>query len=267
MYRALCLSIIVHFIILIPLSVNKKNLSFAEEKSIKSNLVFYRKSPVKKEIEKKEEVIEKNEVKTNHLAENFSIDKKSNFVHEKKIEKKVEPIKKNKKEIKEEILTRDTKNENIIVEKKVENEIIEEKEVIQKEEYIDEEVKVVEEPHDNKKVVNNPLENHKDFFKDTDGSFIAINPNNQGINLTFKSNPHPKYPENFRRIRLRRGLVIETTFIINTLGKVENIKLLNTNPKEFEDEVIKALELWTFEPVVYNGQNIKVKVNKNFIFK
>ncbi len=262
MFRAILISIIVHLIILISFSAKKTTNKIMKKENIKSNLVFYRKNlDLKKEVLVK---IERNEVKKNHLAENLKINKESNFVHEKKVQEKKENNLAIMKNLTEEILTTDKNSKRIVKEKEIKKQ-----EVISKEDIplnnmkiSHKEIKVID-----NKIIKNSFEHSKDFLRDVDGSFIAINSNIDGINLTFKENPQPVYPKNFRRVRLRRGLVIETSFIINTSGKVENIKLLNTNPKEFEEEVKKALELWSFEPIVYNGERIKVKVNKNFIFK
>lgn len=276
MYKAIILSIIAHLILFFSISESKEKNNLAIDKSIKSNLIFYKIKPEKKLDKPLKKPIDK-KLDKQHLAENLKIDTESNIV-----EKRNEIVNVNKsliveKELKVEKVLKVEKSpvvnikENLVSNKDtfVKTPIIEEVKVEEKNEVGEKsKVEVKEEEYEVKKEKNiDFFAKDKNFSLDSDGSYIAINPQSTGINLTIKSSHEPKYPSNYRRVRLRRGVVIETSFIINTEGKVEDIKVLNNNPKEFEEEVIKALKLWSFEPVVYMGEKIKIKANKNFIFK
>lgn len=67
----------------------------------------------------------------------------------------------------------------------------------------------------------------------------------------------PKYPGKARRLALEGW--VELMFDVNGLGDVENIRVVDSQPKRtFEREASKALAQWKFRPMVFQGQKQRV---------
>ena len=62
------------------------------------------------------------------------------------------------------------------------------------------------------------------------------------------------------------GLVV-ITFVIDTLGNVQDIKILKSLSPGYDKEAIRLASLLTFEPGLMNGKKIKVKYNLPIRFK
>lgn len=68
----------------------------------------------------------------------------------------------------------------------------------------------------------------------------------------------PAYP----RGALRRSITgwVELAFVVNETGGVEEISILNAEPSSiFNDAATKSLSQWQFEPIVKNGQALKIR--------
>ena len=61
---------------------------------------------------------------------------------------------------------------------------------------------------------------------------------------------------------------VKTTFVVNSAGKVGDIKVIEAKPKGvFERTVIRALSKYTYKPGTKDGQMVATRVRKKFEFK
>lgn len=103
------------------------------------------------------------------------------------------------------------------------------------------------------------------FIANLDGTYTAIS--SKGINFEIITQVDPDYPRQAEIIRYNKSIIVEVRFLVNLNGNIEDIKILKSHEKfGFDKEVISALKKWKFKPIVYNGKNIKVYFNKEFIF-
>ena len=119
-----------------------------------------------------------------------------------------------------------------------------------------------------KKENKNSGENIKkevNFIENSDGTYTAVS--SKGIDFKILKEISPNYPRQAEMARYNKTVIVEAKFLVGTDGSVENIKIIKSHEKfGFDKEVISALKKWKFKPVVYNGRNIKVYFNKEFIF-
>ena len=119
-----------------------------------------------------------------------------------------------------------------------------------------------------KKENKNSGENIKkevNFIENSDGTYTAVS--SKGIDFKILKEISPNYPRQAEMARYNKTVIVEAKFLVGTDGSVENIKIIKSHEKfGFDKEVIQALKKWKFKPVVYNGRNIKVYFNKEFIF-
>ena len=101
---------------------------------------------------------------------------------------------------------------------------------------------------------------------DYSGTFSESDLDND-LNLNYRANP--KYP----RMAIRRNIeaTVKCSFIINTTGQVESIKVLETVPAGheslFKSACERALRKWKFKPNMINGRPVRVKVFQELEFK
>ena len=103
------------------------------------------------------------------------------------------------------------------------------------------------------------------FIENSDGTYTAVS--SKGIDFKILKEISPDYPRQAEMARYNKTVIVEAKFLVGTDGSVEDIKIIKSHEKfGFDKEVISALKKWKFKPVVYNGRNIKVYFNKEFIF-
>lgn len=89
----------------------------------------------------------------------------------------------------------------------------------------------------------------------------------KSINFKILKEVQPKYPKKAKLIKFNKKIVIETKFLVDSSGKVKDIIFLSSYEKlGFNDEVIKALKKWEFEPIILNNKETEVYFYKKFIF-
>ena len=119
-----------------------------------------------------------------------------------------------------------------------------------------------------KKENKNSGENIKkevNFIENSDGTYTAVS--SKGIDFKILKEISPNYPRQAEMARYNKTVIVEAKFLVGTDGSVEDVKIIKSHEKfGFDKEVIQALKKWKFKPVVYNGRNIKVYFNKEFIF-
>lgn len=104
-------------------------------------------------------------------------------------------------------------------------------------------------------------------IREKSGNDISIKENLEGITLSFISKEQPKYPEIYKKIRLRRAVAVEISILVGIDGRVEEIQYKNKVPEEFQVEVEKAVYSWELQPVICDGENVKLRLQERFIFK
>lgn len=118
-----------------------------------------------------------------------------------------------------------------------------------------------------KKSENKNENNFSGLIKDASGTYIGDQRSSQGIGYKVKIEIDPFYPEMAKKVGLKKEVVIKTKFLVNLDGKVEEIIFLDDFTKYgFHKEVEKALKKWEFEPIIYQGKNIKMYFYKDFRF-
>lgn len=76
----------------------------------------------------------------------------------------------------------------------------------------------------------------------------------------------PVYP--YRAKRMGVEGYVSVSFIVDKNGKVSNIKILDSQPKNiFDQSVINALSSWEYAPGELNGKNVKTLVSTKILFK
>ena len=119
-----------------------------------------------------------------------------------------------------------------------------------------------------KKENKNSGENIKkevNFIENSDGTYTAVS--SKGIDFKILKEISPNYPRQAEMARYNKTVIVEAKFLVGENGNIEDIKIIKSHEKfGFDREVISALKKWKFKPVVYNGRNIKVYFNKEFIF-
>ena len=168
------------------------------------------------------------------------------------IEEKTEPVKNNEAKPVPEFESRMTKEKkNIKDEKKTEKNKNSQKksETVKKE---------------NKNSGEN-IKKEVNFIENSDGTYTAVS--SKGIDFKILKEISPNYPRQAEMARYNKTVIVEAKFLVGTDGSVEDVKIIKSHEKfGFDKEVIQVLKKWKFKPVVYNGRNIKVYFNKEFIF-
>ncbi len=77
--------------------------------------------------------------------------------------------------------------------------------------------------------------------------------------------PSPQYTEIARKARIQGVVIVQA--IINKQGRVENVKVLKGLPMGLEEEAVKAIKGWTFEPATLNGKPVDVYYNLTVNFR
>lgn len=84
--------------------------------------------------------------------------------------------------------------------------------------------------------------------------------------LVTKVHMPPVYPFQAKR----RGIEgwVKVSFLVNTLGDVEDISILESSPKEiFDQSVLNALPRWKFSPGTVQGVAVKTRVETTIRFE
>lgn len=77
--------------------------------------------------------------------------------------------------------------------------------------------------------------------------------------------PQPQYTEIARKARIQGVVIVQA--IINKQGEVTNVKVLKGLPMGLEEEAVKAIKRWTFEPATLNGKPVDVYYNLTVNFR
>ena len=105
------------------------------------------------------------------------------------------------------------------------------------------------------------------LVKDGTGTYIGDQRGGQGIGYKIKREVQPEYPIMAKRANFKNEVVIKTKFLVGLNGKVEEIIFLDDfTSYGFRKEVEKALKRWEFDPIIYQGHNIKMYFYKDFRF-
>lgn len=104
------------------------------------------------------------------------------------------------------------------------------------------------------------------FSVGTDGSYIASS--SDGIEYQIINQKEPVYPEQAKRIRYSKTVVVKAKFLVGLSGNIESIKIIESHNKlGFDKAVLDALNQWKFKPIFYRNKNIKVYFTKSFVFE
>lgn len=118
-----------------------------------------------------------------------------------------------------------------------------------------------------KKIENRTSNSFKNFIKDGKGTYIGDEKLNQGIGYKLKKDIYPDYPEMAKKMGFKKEVLIQTKFLVGLDGKIEEIIFIDNFTKYgFQKEVERALKQWEFEPIFFNGKNIKMYFYKDFRF-
>lgn len=118
-----------------------------------------------------------------------------------------------------------------------------------------------------KKIENRTSNSFKNFIKDSKGTYIGDEKLNQGIGYKLKKDIYPDYPEMAKKMGFKKEVLIQTKFLVGLDGKIEEIIFIDNFTKYgFQKEVERALKQWEFEPIFFNGKNIKMYFYKDFRF-
>ena len=155
------------------------------------------------------------------------------------------------------------------IEKKIEKKVV--KKIVKNEVKEKEEIVKDEAREDSKKEIATensvPYNLLAGLVKDGTGTYIGDQKNGGGIRYRIKREIDPEYPTLAKRANYRNEVVIKTKFLIGLNGKVEEIIFLdNFSSYGFRKEVEKALKKWEFDPIIYQGEKIKLYFYKDFRF-
>ncbi|MGL5970675.1 MAG: energy transducer TonB [Cetobacterium sp.] len=104
------------------------------------------------------------------------------------------------------------------------------------------------------------------FTSDVDGTLTALF--SEGIEFHILKEVEPKYPIRAKKMGYNKTCKINVQFTVNLRGEIENLKFISGEEGYgFKEEVFKALYLWKIKPITYKNKKIKIKVEKEFIFK
>lgn len=116
------------------------------------------------------------------------------------------------------------------------------------------------------KIVVDPSED-TNLIKDNDSYYIK-NQDVEGLRYKILKSPDPEYPLMAKKANIKEEIIIKVRFSIDEKGKVENVKFYDKVEKYgYREEVVKALENWSFTPITYNNKLVKMYFYKVFIFK
>ena len=74
----------------------------------------------------------------------------------------------------------------------------------------------------------------------------------------------PKYPEEMRRFGIAGQVKVE--FIVNREGRVINPVVVESENPAFDEEAVKAVATWTFEPGLKAGKPVNTKATISIVF-
>lgn len=77
--------------------------------------------------------------------------------------------------------------------------------------------------------------------------------------------PYPRYPK--QSWRKMTNQIVPVNFVINSDGKIEDIKIRGKVDRAFVREVKHKLRRWRYQPAVENGEKVKHVASLEFVFK
>jgi len=76
----------------------------------------------------------------------------------------------------------------------------------------------------------------------------------------------PHYPAHARMRQIEGN--VRVVFVVNTNGRTENIRILDSTPDDIFDRASKrAVERWRFSPGMVDGKSVAVRVRQNIKFE
>ncbi|STO31410.1 transport protein TonB [Fusobacterium necrogenes] len=106
----------------------------------------------------------------------------------------------------------------------------------------------------------------RNFSIETDGILVAES--SDGIQYKILKQIEPNYPVQAKKVRYKNKVTVSVRFLVGLNGSIEKIDIIKSHKKlGFDDEVLKALKQWKFNPIYYKNKNIKVFFTKEFIFE
>ncbi len=101
-------------------------------------------------------------------------------------------------------------------------------------------------------------ENFKDpnLVEIGEGKYAIKNQGINGITYSISNKVKPRYPEVFLKIGLKENTTVKVKFLVDEKGVIKDIIFLSKNKKEFQNETLKAIRQWEFQPIIYKNKAI-----------
>jgi TonB family protein len=80
-----------------------------------------------------------------------------------------------------------------------------------------------------------------------------------------ESAPDPTYPEAARKAKLNGSVVV--ALAINAQGGVDDVKVVRSSDRRFEQSAMDAAKQWKFAPATKDGEPVAVQINAEMNFR
>lgn len=77
--------------------------------------------------------------------------------------------------------------------------------------------------------------------------------------------PNPEYSEEARRAKYQGTVVL--WLVVDTQGATEDVRVTRSIGKGLDEQAVKAVRNWRFEPATFNGQAVPVQINAEVSFR
>jgi TonB family protein len=78
------------------------------------------------------------------------------------------------------------------------------------------------------------------------------------------SAPDPQYPEAAQKAKIKGSVVLAVA--INEKGHVDDVKVVRSSDRRFEQNAMAAVKRWEFAPATKNGKSVAVQENVEVTF-